>query len=106
MKRIFYSLLAVLPLVCGCKAETPEPENGTPVDTRYTVSFDGVAFAKGDMLSLLNSNYKGALTAETSGESVLFSGKAPKLPSSDHYLAVYPHSGSAYEVPSAYSGKQ
>ena len=97
MKRIFYSLLAVLPLVCGCKAETPEPENGTPVDTRYTVSFDGVAFAKGDMLSLLNSNYKGALTAETSGESVLFSGKAPKLPSSDHYLAVYPHSD-AYEL--------
>ena len=104
MKRLIYSLLAFALILSGCKPEEKESAAGSPVDTSYNVSFEGVSFLKGDMLSLLNAQYTGSVTATASGESVEFSGKAPKLPSSERYIAVYPYSedyvldGGSFEV--------
>ena len=94
MKKLIYGILAASLLFFGCTPEEKETAHGAPADTGFTVSFEGISFAKGDMLSLLYGQYKAALTAESSGENVVFSGKAPKLSSSETYLAIYPHSDS------------
>lgn len=73
----------------ACNKNEAEVPAGTTVETSYTVTMDGWQFSKGDKLSLLSGQYKADLTAETAGESVVFSGEAPKLPDNQKYLAIY-----------------
>ena len=92
MKRaVFFCLAATICFGCSDKEETMSI--GAPCEHSYTVSMAGHSFSKGDRLSLLSGEYKGYLTAESTGEGVVFSGKAPKLPSKENWIAVYPYSG-------------
>ena len=99
MKRaafLFAGLAAlVLPACQKEKAETPE---GAPVQTSYTVSLEGWTFQKGDRLNLMSGQYTAFLTAESSGESVVFSGKVPRVSGTDGYIAVYPASDDGYAL--------
>ena len=91
--KVLFCLAAVI-LIAGCKKDTGEIAAGAPEELSYTVSsgMKGAGFSRGDRISLLNGQYKGYLTAEASGESAVFSGKAPKLSSQESYFAVYPYS--------------
>ena len=93
MKRAVFILAGIaLLLVSGCQKEKTEVPSGTPVQTSYTVSLDGWLFSKGDRISLLSNSYTATITAESSGESVVFSGNVPKLAPGESYIAIYPAS--------------
>ena len=98
MKRAVLLLEVLTVMLFSCNKQETEVPVGTPTETSYTVTLEGWQFSKGDQLSLLSGQHTAALTAKSSGASVVFSGKAPKLSGEDSYLAIYPSAPEGYTL--------